>query len=673
LSSSTSTPIQTLGEHLRDRLLSAASTPESNSPDELALRALADNAIALLESCSDWDASVSDLVVPIVEALAMAPERRAPVFDIASRRLRIGFSKSHNARATGTTTRNRAGETVFMTETGIPRAIARQLLERIPTGERIPFLESVNSWPVLTTIAAALPDLRLEGEEFVAFARTASVLAKGDAGSAPVYEAVRSWASRHQETARQIVEARLTAAEWACHLTLEILQLVVESVIASKPPDWEPWRNDVLRRLREDRNEESWCLATYLACFAWPEPPPPAQERLAALLDDVRRIPRRLGGVGLAATARFALRDPVEALRTAHEIYRLAQEYPEPPPIEFDTAFANTAFMAMGNAKRAGRSPQDLRFASDDLIGVAPGRADLLIDSFLQELRTSDPEAVHDFLRRWLSRHSIALRQGGAPLEHSLHLTMTALEPETRAEWYLRWIASPDKGLRTAASELFERADPPPEIGSAALKGFSTREMEGLVHQLVGGLAVMGGIWIPALLDIAELRDDVSSLIREILVEEAVLDFPGVSKREFESRLARDTSRNVKEMLTAMRRRWTELEAFHSQKVAIPELLALRPATEAWAKAFHRRTVAARDEAMSRSPLLDAISMMPVGRGDSFDPGTPGSVPTGFKRFSAEFESPSRHEMDHLAWEIARRKHLLAASALLDGTEPTNA
>lgn len=673
MSLSPSTPSTGLGEQIRDRLLAAASRPVPDSSEELELRELADSAVVLLEGSPDWDASVSDLVVPTVDALATAPGLRNRVFDIASRRLRVGFGRSHCARATGTTTKNRDGETLYMTETGIPRAAARQLLERIPAEERTQFLESVNSWPVLTTVAAAIPDLCLEGSEFVAFACSASALAKGDAGAGPVYESLRTWVSSHLETARQVVDAYLNATVWARNVPLEILQLVVEAVIASKPPDWERWRRDVLGRLRENPNEESWTLATYLSCFAWPEPVPSATDRLAVLVDDVRKNPRRLGGVGLAATARLAMQDPVEALRTAREIRRLALEYPEARSTDFDTAFANTAFMAMGNAKRAGRPPRDLRFALDDLLAVAPGGADIYIDSFLQELRTSDSEAVFEFLGKWLSRHSLALRQRGEPLEHLLHLTMTAMPSEVRAEWYLRWIASPDKALRTASSELFEKADPPPRIDSEALKAFSTRKMEGLVHQLVGGLTAMGGIWIPALLGVAELRDDVSPLIREILVEEGVLDFPGVSKREIEAGLARDSSGTVKETLKAMQERWAELELLHGQKVAIPELLVLRPATEAWAKAFHRRTVAARDEAMSRSPLVDAISMMPVGRGDSFDPGTPGSVPTGFKRFSAEFESPSRYEMDRLAWVLARQKHLLTASILLDEPELANA
>jgi hypothetical protein len=180
--------------------------------------------------------------------------------------------------------------------------LLRALLLANAAGRTV-FFRGIDEWNLLHALEPVLPGLALEPAEIVTLVCRIDAFTANDMARGSPMEAFKRWAAAHAGAARCVIDAWLDDEDWTGGLELSSIQVLVEGAVRGSS-DGIAWRDAMIGRLLQANDEQRWALAATLACFAWPEPEPPVEERHKALLQHVSRLPARLVDVGMRAVAR---------------------------------------------------------------------------------------------------------------------------------------------------------------------------------------------------------------------------------------------------------------------------------------------------------------------------------------------------------------------------------
>jgi hypothetical protein len=532
---------------------------------------------------------------------------------------------------------------------------------------RSALFQGIDEWNVLSALEPILPGLELDAAEVVTLLRRVDAFTANDMARGTPMEALKRWAAAHAGTAGRIVDAWLGDEGWTEGLALSSVQVLVEGAVRAEP-QLIAWRDTVIGRLVASNDEQRWALAAILACFAWPEPEPPVEARHKALLEHVGRLPARLVDVGLRALVRDARAHPAPSITTA---LRLVAALPPGAPESVQrqaraSCLAEIGWRALLGAKDKGAPPPLVHVLLPHVVDAPLEAGVRIVDLLVAELATSEPSKAESFAAQWLAAHVDSLREEAVGLQDVLPLFSHRLGPEAMGAWLVRCMVDSQPEVRLAAAFLVARKRGY-VIREKAFEALSARLAEAFVHELAG-IGVPGQIYIPLLVRLARARADVHGVIRAVLLEDAIEDYPGVCRET----LARwDEGGGTGDPLRASLR--AELAALVEQRTTrylpqreVPELLVSSPARPHWlvlqSRVFQEAFRAERSS--GRHPLMDIAVQVPIARGEGTRFDASGEI-VPFRTLSGTTEFPARDSVDQVAPVLARIRHRERAAALL--------
>ena len=220
--------------------------------------------------------------------------------------------------------------------------------------------------------------------------------------------------------------------------------------------------------------------------------------------------------------------------------------------------------------------------------------------------------------------------------------------PDSLLQWLLTWMVAPSEALRFVATTLFGRRRSA-EIPSDAIKGISELRLRALVHISLAAL-LSGTTWIPVLLRLALIRTPLLDEIKTVLLEEAVIQFPGSYWIIYEFGISRHSrmQQNHHELLNKNRTN-SELKGSVSE-------LSIHPAFAIW----HQRQNEAMEEAMrqayARSVTAKIAKQIPIARGEGNSWSGDPDDRVSFSRFEFSGDFPTLDLIDPLEARIRRAK-----------------
>jgi hypothetical protein len=328
---------------------------------------------------------------------------------------------------------------------------------------RVPFFQTAEERTLLT-VDRVLPEIDLDVDEGLA------IIARFASGArdpmVPVYsEGLLEWARLHTETARAVVDAWLSGEARTRNLPPRALGAIAEG--ATKGTGGLAWRRHVLARLGTRADEESWALAVFLACFAWQEAPPPPEERHIALLDQVKRCPRRLIGAGIAALHREAHACPQEAF---DKIFRLVELLdPQTLPRVEALVVATRAISAFATALETAHkqslhidAPEravSLALLVPPIFSTPPGLVvptDPMqgLDYFLYHMYPVDPRCVFKLISEWMLRYGGNLAASQRDLSRIFPMLTHRVGEDVVGAWTVEWLCADKPDLRHLAATM---------------------------------------------------------------------------------------------------------------------------------------------------------------------------------------------------------------------------
>lgn len=653
---------------LRDAL--ERRVPERDVPLAEAIRRKMLEALPEGDDQAAWRAWREAVVEPIVEAFSGAAERWELTIHLVS----IYFSSLQTASP-----HPLAHPTETITAPGgvVMRPIRLDLgpfvlagLFRTAPGERVRFIDGMQSWNALRAITPLLGALELEVTEAAALIRRVDAFPHNDLASTEPLRALRGWIRAHPAIGRQIVDAWLEEEPWTAGLQASAIQILVEGVTSVGPEQLE-WRAGVLDRLAQSNDENLWALMVWLSCIAWPEPMPPARERHDAMLKRVMRLPARLIDHGLGAVARDAREHPQEAVETAVRLIQLSERV---GPRDADAVqrwaakVVSIAWRVVEGARERALSVPDLRPLLGTLVVVSPEAARRDLDYLLDLLDPIDPALVRDFLAQWAAIHENDLRRVPLRFDDVFPTFGSRLGPEGVAHRLLSLMVHSDRVTRRVAAGFLSSARHA-LVPDGFLEGLAPREVDALAHEFFG-CVVDPSVCVPLLFAIAERCPEHVKLIRTIVIDDIAEDYPDACRSAALKLPASGDAgtQEVTKLRAEVLARLDEADALHVKARSVPDLSALRPGRHAWHQVQNRVFQEGEREARQSGRYVFLSLMPPVyfARGEAIAPSRPGEEPTRFESYSGAIELPRRELIDPLTfryqcvWHRARAEELLA-------------
>jgi hypothetical protein len=538
--------------------------------------------------------------------------------------------------------------------------------------DRSVFFQTIDEWNVLHALEPILPEFDLEAKEAVALLTRVDTFTANDMARSTPMAALKQWATAHEATAKHIVEAFLDNENWAKELDLSLVQILIEGAVQEQVSSRD-WRDTVIMRLLATNDERRWALAAIIACFAWPKPEPHVEARHEALLKHVERLPHRLVDVGLRALTRDARSYPAASIRTALRLVALDPA----ETLEFTQRQIRSGYLAeigwrtLLGAKGEAAAPEGIHDLLPHVLDVPLRAARGEVDRLVAELATFEPECAEAFAAEWLAGHVDELREGLMTLQDALPLLEQRRGSEAMGALLIRCLVDRRPELRLAAAFLVARKRGH-VIHDSAFRALSVRQVEALAHELTG-IGIPGQIYVPLLLRLAVTRAEVRQMVREILLEEAVEDYPGVC-RDLLARWNEANESGDPEM-TALR---VDLAARIEQRITryqpqqgIPELWVTSPARSHWLSLQNRifQETLRQQRNSGQHPFLALAVQVPIARGEGTKISATDEAAVPFTTHSTVMEFPARDSIDRIAPGLSRIRHRQRAAALLEQAE----
>lgn len=557
--------------------------------------------------------------------------------------------------------------------------LVRMHLEHATPAARAMLLERSTEWEILCVLLGPLLLLDLSSEEVSMLLGPADRLTQRVINRAQYIDPFHDWAGRNIDTAKEIVERWLRHEPGFVELSHAAIDVLVEGVMARHADELQ-WRDEIVERLSRSKEAASRQLATYLACFAWPEDSrPPVAHRHAELRKHVERSPERMLATALQAMARDASQYPAEAVNTALKLRVLWPREEMDPEHKTSVAVAmarvaNVAAWAITDRKLEPTWPIPWPSVLEEVIDVPPQLAQEF-DHLISKLVEIKRHTVEGFLPRWLHAHAGALHAEYRDLESLLPTAYDSLGDEGMSRILVQCAVQPDARLRHVAIVFMNRGRSVPV--DDAFGELSDTHVRAFVHETVGTGAT-GDFWIPLVFRLGRMRPEILHEFVDILLKDAVPNYPGLCRKYLpvwssagehgpewvpppQAAAALDqASRMLSERLE-------QLESAYEHKRTTVEIRTTLPAASYWAEIMNRvmQQSFERQRRLS-SPFLASIPTQPIARGEATMAGTAGfRVPFG--EISSSFHMPARDSVDPVAAELARHAHRQRAAELLGG------
>lgn len=560
-------------------------------------------------------------------------------------------------------------------------SITRALLMNGSSSERLSFFAGIDDWDVLRSLASALPSIELTTVELAVFLQRADEFTRRDMTRGEVFDAIHAWAGAHGSIAQDVVDRWLRREPEYRDLETSSIAVLVEGIVAVDSSKIE-WRNDVIKELVHRRDESSWQLAALLACFAWPEENPPSViERHDELCKHVERLPERMVFTGLTAMWRDAKVHPAESVKTALKLLTTLPDQSHDQGIETQLPLKTRLALALLEvAKRAIWSIQQSTDSSTVMIDwtsvvevliPVPPRYARGLDGYLKDLAKNDLPITKSFLMRWLEAHRDELHAQYSELEHLFPRLTQALWDQL-PKWLMEMAVSPRRHVRFLAISLLDGQNMLPE--EEALSSLSSVQARALAHGLAAS-NTSGEFWIPMLFDLGRACPGAMAEITDILLKDAVIDYPGVCRNHLASwsepatsHLDREHARALGDAGQQLEDRLSKQEHAHACKCAVPEIVTMIPAMD-WGLAASQRNMQMADERIRASgqfSFLSRLQQVPIARGQGTAHRVGDQVMhVPFAELSQTFEMSFLDAVDP-AWMIFRRRvHQQKADELL--------
>lgn len=555
-----------------------------------------------------------------------------------------------------------AADRVHPVELKLAHSFLSQFLSSASTAQRIIFLRSLDEWPTLQALYDVLPSLDLSCEEMAEFLVHMENSVGRDGAFGSILSACQQWASRHLTTAQALVQEWLRGGSHIRQISIRTLEPLIEGAVFASHDH--QFRKLVLSQLEEMRTKEAWELAVFVECHAWPEAElSDCNNRHAALNERVRRMPGMLVGTAIWALARDAPRCPNKTLETMLQLLALL---PESIDSEDRRRIALTVvdvatrvLIAAGSVVIQSQSLARIL----DYAKAIPANWNLWpLDFFLTNLADVLPELVRQYLESWLEQEVDIISKGERSFDELLP-SFADKYSELVAGWLLRWMVASRRELRFISVSLFGRRRSltlPP----AVVKSLSATRARALTHVLAGGELLPGAIWVPSLIALAVARPELLAEIRTILMEDALLQYPGIVRdalRQWAGQPWAEAANLINERLDA-----NQEDA--KRKTEIPEL-AIHPSFATW---YHRQNEA-MEEAMrgahAQSIAALIATRIPIARGEGSSwSGDPAEM-EHFSHFEVSGELPLLDLIDPVEAKLRRLRRNQEAQRLCDAAE----
>ncbi|AKT37742.1 hypothetical protein [Chondromyces crocatus] len=657
---------------LRDAL--TARVPERDRPLGHAIRSEMATAVGDIREESEWEAWKTSLLSPIVAAFSDVPERWDDVVDL------LAIYIFRRGVSTHQTVESKQPSAVHMSQRTVGHELIKplllELLQSTP-GHRVRFFEKTASWNVLHALAALLPELDLGDIELLKLIQNIVAIPAHNIGRGELIQAVSSWITNHPETGQRIVDASFGREEWIDGLTPSALLILIEGVCRADASRL-PWRDGVIQRLMQEPDERLWGIVVRLAYSAWPTPTP-IRVRFDAVVEAVRRL--RTGPIddGLLAVAQGAREHPSEAIATAAallDLVGLPSQWPSAVTQRRATLIANIAEqVASGaclHAQGGGCSLPELTPLLPALLSIDLSGAQQALDGLFDTLVPHHSDLVKTLVAAWLAAHRHTVVKESFPFEEIFPCLAHQLGKEGITRWLLEFLVAPHGKIRGAAAYLLgllgEKRIPP-----GALDGLSAAQVDAMAHELTGGCNEPD-ILAFLLVEMVLARSDRLDTIHDLLMTDVAEDYPGACRRALEALFASEPHDcSVRERLRSVGDRLDKEDAVYQHARSAPEVVALRPARQAWDAVQNRIFQEAERHTRSsgRFVLQQLVETMSIVRGEGTAPAMPGAEPTMFRSYSRGFVLPRRQALDPLSFLGRRVEHRQKAALLLAGQDDT--
>jgi hypothetical protein len=657
-------------------------------------RALSQRILAeLLHTVGDDDPNESAAeraISPVAKAIAVnfvaRPEQWSEILKLAELYLgRAYTSEGHPLREPHTVQLPGEKKVRYQVRTRLPAALLRSLLATAKNEERLAFARTVDG-PALQPLEEVLPHLELSIDVAIELIRQIDQVTSGPhihLSRGALMEALKEWASKTPASAQA---AQAIVERWMAgrvQLAWPMIQLLVEAAVESPAEmaiDASKWRDRVLDSLLAESGDDQLKLAMNVAAFAHPEPRPSVAIRLAKSLELLKRKPGQLWRCAMDLAHREAHRYPTEALDFSLRALALLSPDDAPP---------GEAAIWVARVARAGL------YSSADGKAASPPRRDLLemavngfesltidlehpapmeFDMFLAELFKCAPNLVETTLARWLSTSGYTLvSEDSRSLSDLFPFLGSQLDRDaTDLRWLTRWMVDTDGELRQGATLLFSRSSGGGQLDGSAVMALTTRQVEGLAHQLAGS-GVHGECWIGALFDLGLARPDALEEITEILVADGATDYPQLCLQYLEvwnHRSSGEDPARQDALISAQARLRQALETTRKAtalKAGVREVTAIRPAARHWVRIHERAMQVVFSRASGRAALLSHFAKVPVACGEASVHGEAPPVPFG--EVATTISLPVVETIDPITAVLRRLGHQKEAAALLSRRE----
>jgi hypothetical protein len=612
-----------------------------------------------------WDPNFRDLA----SAVAKPFRARADTWNQLVRAAGIYFHAvdvhEDHPKADKSSWKQRAGEKIFSARVPLAAEFLIELINGSEAELRRQFLrEPAGWWPHLTRGVSrdALARMVLDADDLLALLPPLHEQTKDDLMAGEIQLAVRKWGEVNVGTACLVVEGWVRGDRRVRAIPTEYVQMLAEGVVRATGAA--EWRDRMIGILSEGTTPDEWGLAARLACFAWPDPNPPASERHRLLLEHIRKMPAVLARHGLDACARDARTHPAAALRTAVEIRALAGGVVAP-----DVLALHLAWVARQAALGLRDCPDDTAAiveALPELVATPPVGRDHL-DGVLWVLATSDEGHVYTFLRHWLTLQATALGAHPPPIDEAMPLLAGVLGGARLAVWLLEWMVDPNPVTRSIAAALHQQG---PDREISEMPALTNEQALALAHQLLS-LQNLRPASIGILLELIAVHEVVRGELGPAFLDELPLQLPGATRVLLDARLG-DESRAAhpaaRELLEGLRSRIEGLRVTGERQNIIPELNGTMDVEPIWNELFQRKVREEHEAIVGAGRSLAALlaTRVPIARGAQSRLTAESDEITPFQEIRSEVEYPILPGIDPIGDVLRRRRHLERVAKILD-------
>jgi hypothetical protein len=600
----------------------------------------------------EWNQGRRAVVLKAAHALSGRPEKWQAAVQIGSDYLARDWRPEH-PRLDVSMSRNHPGRPpLHPVHVDLQDSLLEALFEVSTPEARKHFLSEVSTWNVLRAVSERVAKGDLTEDEVTAFLVASGRFNPEDGGFSEVEASLLEWARRLPERAVAVVDAWLLDHRPAAEISPTVVSLLVEGAVVGLGNT--AWRDRVLEHLDHRGTEAALRLAAHLSYSAWPSTEASnVERRQKLLLERALRLPEVLVPTALAALRRDTGTHPEETFEAAVRLFNglplssMSSEKSLAALLEL----LHVGVRSLSAAKAAEKNLQPYL----EMLAILPGLplGHHRLDALLRDLVNVDGEAVFSALTDFVVRRSSAIVESAKSFGE-IFPRLSGDHPAVTDRWILRWMISKSPEARLLGSTLFgRRRDGLP----AAVATLAPDEVYALALALGSAQRMVGGAWVPALVELGRVRPELLSLIEEILVDHAAEQYPGTLRRALVAWEADDAAApyaiRVQKHLEHKEGLWTPREN-------VAELRYF-PALRHWNERQDRAASEAAERAQQQSPLLALISKVPIARGEATSWSGNPDEQMKFARYETTAEFPALDMVDPFEAEKLRRKWVRAA------------